>query len=119
MDSQNMPRDCGKIHQTVNHLVQCTVPTGSNQQIHFACFRHKSSRISLFQSHSYFDAVPGCSLPLNCGLECVIAGRFAVENQLNFFTHRLWIPSVALLLTVPFRFECWMRPLLTRLSPSL
>src|SRR5438445_714422 len=65
---------------------QRSVPTGSNQQIHFACFRHEPPRVSLFRSHSYFDAMPDYSLPNNCGPERVIAGHFAVENQLNFST---------------------------------
>ena len=80
MDSQNMPRDCGKIHQTVNHLVQCTIAPGSNQQIHFACLRHKSLRVSLFRSYSHFDGMPERSLPSNPDLQRLIAGCFAVED---------------------------------------
>ena len=89
--SQNRPRDNREVHQPVNHLVQRTVSAGSNQQIHFACFRNKSSRISFFRSHSYFDAMPDFSLPNNCSLQRVIADRFPVENQLNFSTTRLSI----------------------------
>jgi hypothetical protein len=69
----------------MNDLVQCSVPTGCNQQIHCVCFRHKSARISLFPGHSHFDAMSGCSLPRNCGAESVIPGHFPVENQANPF----------------------------------
>jgi hypothetical protein len=69
----------------VKDLVQCAVPTGSNQQIHFVCFRRKSPRVSHFPSHSHFDAMSGCSLPSNCGAEDVIPGNFSVENQANPF----------------------------------
>ncbi len=47
---------------------------------------NKPPRVSLFRSHSYFDAMPDYSLPNNCAPERVIAGHFAVENQLNFST---------------------------------
>ena len=70
----------------MNHLIQCAVSTRGNQQIHVACVRHKPPRISLFPSHSYFDAMPDFSLPNNCSPQCVISGCFPVENQLNFST---------------------------------
>jgi hypothetical protein len=66
-------------------LVQCTVATGSNQQIHFVCFRNKSPRVSLFPSHSHLDVMPGFSLPSNGGPESIIRGHFPIENQVNPF----------------------------------
>ena len=70
----------------MNHLVQCTIPTGRDQQIYLARFRHKPSRVSLFRSHSYFDGMPDRAVSSDRCLERVIAGRFPVENQLNFFS---------------------------------
>jgi hypothetical protein len=64
----------------VKHLVQRTIPTGRNQQIHFACFRYKPRRVALFRSHSHIEAISGCSLPRNGGPERVVASHFAVEN---------------------------------------
>ena len=72
----------------MNYFVKGAITSGSNQQIHFACFRHKPSRISLSRSHSYFDGMPDRSLPGDRCLERVIAGGFAVENQLNLLTSR-------------------------------
>src|SRR5262249_55827333 len=86
--SQNRPSVPGEIHQTVNYLVQCTVPTCGDQQVCFACFRGKPFRVSLFPSHSHFDAMPGLLFLLNRGTERVIACDFAVENKLNFSTRR-------------------------------
>src|SRR5215471_4178327 len=83
--SQNGSRSLGEIHQAVKNLVQCAVPTRCNQQIHFACFGHKSPRISLLPRHSHIDVMPAFSLPTNCGPEGVISGHFPVENQLNPF----------------------------------
>ena len=74
----------GEIHQTVNHLVQCTVPAGGNQQICFACFRRKPPGVSFFPSHSHFDPMSGCSLLHNCVTKRVIGCHFTIENQLNF-----------------------------------
>jgi hypothetical protein len=88
----------------MNYLVQRTVSTGGNQQIHFACFRRKPSRISLFPSHAYVDAMPCYSLSDNCSPERVITGHFAVENQLNFSTLCLvFIPTDAAVRKGPAR----------------
>src|SRR4030095_6345053 len=35
--------------------------------------------------------MPGCSLPSDCGAECIIPGHFPVENQLNSFAPRFGI----------------------------
>src|SRR5215475_15452784 len=67
----------------MEHLVQCAVPTGCNQQIHFACFRYKSLRVPFFPRHSHFDAMSGFSLPSHCRAEGVIPSHFSVENQTN------------------------------------
>jgi hypothetical protein len=69
----------------MKNLVQCAVPTRSNHQIHFACFRHKSPRIPAFPRQSHLDAMSGCSLPSNRSAESVILGDFPVENQMNPF----------------------------------
>jgi hypothetical protein len=96
--SKRRPRGLGEIHQAVKHLVQCTVSASGNQQIRFTCFRRKPPCVSLFPSHSHPDVVTDCLLVRNCRSERVVAGDFAVKNQLNFSTsrpasHRLFASS--------------------------
>ena len=64
----------------MNNFVQCSVPTRSNQQIQFACFRRKSPRISFFPRDSHFNVMPGVSLTSNCDPQRFIPSYFPVEN---------------------------------------
>src|SRR4029078_808123 len=86
--AQCRPRRLREIHETVNHLIQCTVATGGNQQIRVACFRRKPPGVPCFPGYSYLDPISDCSLLHNCGTERVTACCFAIENQLNCFSDR-------------------------------
>jgi hypothetical protein len=83
--SQYGSRNRGETHQTVKNLIQCAVPTRSNHQIRFACFRNKSPRISLFPSHSHLDAMAGCPLPGNRRAQEIVPGDFPIKNYAKPF----------------------------------
>src|SRR5262245_18546944 len=67
----------------MKRLVQCPISAGRDEQILWACFRHKSPCVPFFPRHAHINAMSGCSLTSNCRAESFIPSDLTVENQMN------------------------------------